>query len=380
MSVRKYTVDGKTLYEVYVSERSKTNRMLRIQKKKRGYETKAEAERAEKKLISDCAKTLQDAEGLGDKWGEVVLKYRDCRLRYSKIQRSTVDEYVTMMKIWTEDFWNKPISEVTRNDVRNSIEKARVAGKSNSLISKLLHTIGRIHNWAREEGVTTRRLEKITAGIKVDSVEDKDPPILNSEQLRIFMYEAQRRESEWFHIWAMGVLTGMRSSELVALKWDCVDLQRRIIHVNLTYNKKDDVWKIPKGKRCRTVPINESLREILLELKASRQNEFVLPRLAPWMRGEAAAYTRLFCKEIGVPQVTFHALRACWATTMLASGVPLTRVMKCGGWAELRTMQRYNRMAGVDERGATDCLDSLMPNFSNAEVLDFCTELQTNHV
>lgn len=34
----------------------------------------------------------------------------------------------------------------------------------------------------------------------------------------------------------------------------------------------------------------------------------------------------------------------------------MTKVMKIGGWKDIKTMQIYLRLAGVDEKGATDGL------------------------
>ena len=33
--------------------------------------------------------------------------------------------------------------------------------------------------------------------------------------------------------------------------------------------------------------------------------------------------------------------------------------MKIGGWRDLKTMARYVRLAGIDEKGATESLDFL---------------------
>jgi hypothetical protein len=46
--------------------------------------------------------------------------------------------------------------------------------------------------------------------------------------------------------------------------------------------------------------------------------------------------------------------------------------MKICGWRDLKTMEFYIRVAGVDEKGATDCL-STMP--SEAQVMDNVVEL-----
>ena len=86
-----------------------------------------------------------------------------------------------------------------------------------------------------------------------------------------------------------------------------------------------------------------------------------------WTRGEQAKDLRAFLKGMGFPSINFHALRACFATQLLAKGTPAAIVMKICGWRDLKTMEFYIRVAGVDEKGATDCL-SILP--SEAEVMD----------
>jgi integrase len=79
----------------------------------------------------------------------------------------------------------------------------------------------------------------------------------------------------------------------------------------------------------------------------------------------------MFLVGIGLPAVRFHDLRASWATVLLSKGVEPIKVMKMGGWKDMKTMMIYTRKAGVDIRGATDCLNLHNPNVDPAEVLQF---------
>jgi len=85
-------------------------------------------------------------------------------------------------------------------------------------------------------------------------------------------------------------------------------------------------------------------------------NRHLLPRNKQWDRGDQSRPLRAFLVEAGLPSVKFHTLRACFATQLLADGVEMTKVMKIGGWKDIKTMQIYLRLAGVDERGATNSL------------------------
>ncbi len=42
---------------------------------------------------------------------------------------------------------------------------------------------------------------------------------------------------------------------------------------------------------------------------------------------------------------------------MLANGIPAPVVMKIGGWKKTATMDIYLRLAGVETKGATECLE-----------------------
>ncbi len=66
---------------------------------------------------------------------------------------------------------------------------------------------------------------------------------------------------------------------------------------------------------------------------------------------------KAFCVSEGLKPIKFHTLRACFATHLLAAGVPEAKVMKVGGWKDRETMMIYVRMAGIDEAGATEALD-----------------------
>ena len=90
-------------------------------------------------------------------------------------------------------------------------------------------------------------------------------------------------------------------------------------------------------------------------------SKYVLPRSWEWDKGLQARVLRRFCYLHGLPSVKFHTLRACFATQMLRSGVEAAKVMKICGWKDLKTAERYIRLAGVDERGATEGLD-FIPN------------------
>ena len=101
------------------------------------------------------------------------------------------------------------------------------------------------------------------------------------------------------------------------------------------------------------------MRNLILEIKGSRdipKSKYVLPRNKEWNNGDQAVSLKTFLKSLNIKPVKFHALSACFASQVLSNGVPAPIVMKIGGWKNTSTKDIYLRLAGVDTKGATECL------------------------
>lgn len=156
----------------------------------------------------------------------------------------------------------------------------------------------------------------------------------------------------------MACYTGFRNGELNTLKWERVDLDKRLMVISLSWNQKNG-FKETKSGDDRNVEIAESLLPLLKTLYEKRTSEFVLPRLEAWNKGSQASILKEFLDKHNLPQVRFHDLRASWATIMLSKGIEPIKVMSMGGWKDLKTMQIYIRKSGINIQGITNQLNFL---------------------
>ncbi len=180
------------------------------------------------------------------------------------------------------------------------------------------------------------------------------------EEIKKLLSTAKALDNRWYPVWAFAILTGMRSGELHTLTWDQIDLEKGLILVDRSYDSNTKKIGPTKARYWRTIPINDSLRRLIMDIRKSSDKlpcNHVLPRIKDWDNGGQAVPLKTFLKSINVKPIKFHALRACFATQMLANGVPAPVVMKIGGWKKTATMDIYLRLAGVDIQGATDCLE-----------------------
>ena len=77
----------------------------------------------------------------------------------------------------------------------------------------------------------------------------------------------------------------------------------------------------------------------------------------------------MFLMGMGLPPIRFHDLRATWATILLSKGIEPIRVMKAGGWRDMKTLMYYVRLAGVDIRGMSDVLKLHDPEQPRGQVV-----------
>lgn len=396
MSIKEWIgPQGEKLFSVYVNLRSRPMPHLRFQKRVTGIKTMAEAQRTEKALVKELTMKVAQGEGHGFTWRMVVDKWAafvdSPYFMDRKYNPSTVSDYVSMMHTWTKDWLDKPAAEISRGDGREVLDRVLAQGRTKAFQKRLKNTINMIFNWGIESKIIRGVTHSPVFGLKIVLKEDKKPEILKLEEIRRLLKEARERNHPWYPIWAVALLTGMRNGELFALKWSDVDLEKGLITVQRSYNKRTKEFKSTKAGYWRTVPISEELKCLLLDLRHRHHYDrgdfggcsgfggddggggftgggggrdsvgldFVLPRLELWGQGAQARVLREFCIAVGLSPIKFHTLRACFATQLISSGVEPIKVMKVCGWMDLKTMARYVRLSGVEESGATEKLKLL---------------------
>ena len=236
--------------------------------------------------------------------------------------------------------------------------------------------LGRIFMYGMEKRLIKNMDRPPTFGVPIGRQEEKKPEILTLEEIRKLLSSARQLQNPWYYHWALALLTGMRSGELYALLWTDIDWENNSLTVSKSYDSRFNVVKSTKAGYWRTVPISPELRSLLMEISTSAgDREHVLYRHSHWTEGMQASELRKFCIGIGLPSVRFHALRACFATQMIRNGVPPIQIQKICGWRDLKTMQRYIRMAGIEVTGTTDSLKIMPEADVAAKVVNLFTRL-----
>lgn len=381
MAITNYVENDMQYWQVYINLRSRKNPRIRLQKRLMGLESEAKAKSEEKKLIRELSEKLVKAERLGSTWSEVIDRWQDFHKENpsDKYVDTTIDDHVARLRNYTVIWLNRPACELNRGDGREVLSTAEREGARKNFLRRLKNTINVVYKWGIEERLIPGVHQSPVHGLEIQKEkEDKPPEILTRQQICQLLVEAKRQGHSWYNVWAVALLTGMRSGELNELKWSDIQLipadkvaemerfpiGRRsygLLRVTRTWNTRHKKVGPTKGGYWRTVPVSSELYKLLTEIRSEQTpgTEYVLPRFSQWRKGGQAKVLRMFCLGNSLPSIKFHTLRACWATQLITDGVSATRVMKIGGWKDIKTMQRYIRMAGIEEMGATESLEFL---------------------
>jgi len=326
--------------------------------------SKAEAQRVFTELVVEVDRKLsQQATG--------AMLYRELLEKFYKsleerdLTPKTIENYRFCLDAHTLKLWRtRRIDAITHDEVRKLI-KVTLADKSSSHQQSVLKFVRGVFNYAVEMGALSRAPIPTLHFRKADKIKK----VLTEPQIKIFLEKAREYDHEWYSIWASAIYTGMRNGELHALTWDKVDLESRKILVSCSWNKKDGHKDLTKSGADRVIEIAPTLVTVLKELKLKNPGVFVLPRIQSWDEGRQAEILRTFLLGIRLPRIRFHDLRASWATVLLGKGIEPVKVMKMGGWKDLKTMMIYVRKAGIDIAGMTDSLDLHDPSQKTGQVI-----------
>jgi excisionase family DNA binding protein len=141
--------------------------------------------------------------------------------------------------------------------------------------------------------------------------------------------------------------TGMRRAEILNLKWEDVNLEKKEIKVRKT-----------KSGSIRTIPINETLYSMLSRLKKKKSSPGYLfnnPRTGQPFKDVKKAFKGA-CERAGVEGLRFHDLRHTFASRLVENGADLITVKDLLGHFSVRITERYTHSNKNTKRQAVESL------------------------
>lgn len=215
-----------------------------------------------------------------------------------------------------------------------------------------------VNNEAREVGAKTlknawgflssviRESTGQTVTVRLPQVVAQDLPYLAPDQIPAYLTAIRGCYCEAALLLA---LSGLRRSELLAVRWEDIDLDAGCIRVRgaAVPDERGQLVYREENKNTtsrRTVPfLLPRLRAILED--AEPVGEYVVTCN---YNNIGRASTRA-CREAGLPEVGLHGLRRSFASLAYHLGLSEEVTMRAGGWSDIYTMRRiYTKVSEAD--------------------------------
>jgi len=140
------------------------------------------------------------------------------------------------------------------------------------------------------------------------------------------------------HLEAMArfsLATGVREQNCLGLKWEQVDLSRRVAWI---YN--DEV----KNGKSLAVPLNQEALKVLREQRFKNDVYIFTYKGERVLRANNSAWRRAL-KNAGIENFSWHNLRSTWASWHVQNGTSINVLQELGGWETIEMVRRYAHLA-----------------------------------
>jgi integrase len=310
------------------------------------------AQRIYDRLKSEIAegKWFEKLPGELKNFGEMMDKYETEHVS----QKASARQYKGYIRNLRSFFKDIPLLEITPSLINDYKLKRRNDGVGPASINRELAVLRNAFNkalrewgWVRDNPVTRIPMEKEPPGRVRYLTDEEFGKLLRAcpEWLRPIILTARH--------------TGLRKENILSMKWNQVDLSRRVITIERTKN----------GERLG-LPINETLLELFKKLSKVRYigSEHVFyhpPARKKSAKGtfngrryyEVKTAFQNALKEAGIKDFRFHDLRHCFASALVQRGADLYEVQRLLGHKSHVMTQRYAHLAPENLRNAVSKLD-----------------------
>ncbi len=171
------------------------------------------------------------------------------------------------------------------------------------------------------------------------------------EQKKIESYILNSHDRRLFGI-LLGLYSGMRIGELIALEWDNIDFDKGLIYINKTVYRNKNIkgeWEVcidkPKTKSSkRVIPLPACIVDLMKNYRLSAKSNYVIEN-KKGERMSIRSYQYIFEKlteKVGVRKLNFHAIRHTFVTRALECGMDIKTLSEIMGHKNASiTLNRY---------------------------------------
>lgn len=264
-----------------------------------------------------------------------------------KLAYNTLKPYAPALKRAQEHFGDTPINTIKPIDISRMIKQFARKGYAQKTVKTQLMVLNQVCAFAVERGYCDANAAR---DIKIpDGLAKKKVASSSSEDIA----RVKASVNCTFGLFAyMALYTGLRCGELLALTWEDIDLEKRLIHVtkSIYHDNNKPVVKTPKTETSvGAVPILDALLPVLQRAK-KRGPIFPDGDGGYLTQGHYKKKWSLYKEESGVA-ATPHQFRHAYATMLFEAGIPAEKAQILLRHAQISTTMDIYRDIRADKLG-----------------------------
>lgn len=317
-----------------------------------------------------------------------------------EVESKTISQIMT---IWLFDFLHnsdriKPSTFQRYEGIyRNYIKKSSIAGytlkevdimklqlyfnelaktKTTSQLENINKVLKVFFNWCVNNNyILNNPTNKVSLkGNKSDKIikKNKSVEMLSENEIKIIKEYIKNTNFELLIL--LDFATGLRLGELLALDWNCINLDKKYLKVERSvkevyiYDDEDTkhietIFQAPKTENSiRIVPIPNSIIKMLEKILVKDGLLFHDSSNRP-LKGKNVVYQwKKILKENNIPHKKFHAIRHTYASMLLKNGVDIETVAELMGHSAISITQIYLHSSSTQKLDSVNKINYLFEN------------------
>jgi integrase len=344
----------------------------RKQKKKRGFQTKKEAEKALAALLNELNEGLY-IEPSKQTFSDYMRFWLDTKAHEMSIQ--TLKAYESYLKNHIlSSLGPLPLASLTPMHVQGFVRELRSKGLSEWTVKRIFNVV----NASLNAAVKMELIKKNPAlSIEKPKVTSKETTIWNLTEVSLFLKHSM---SSPYHIaFLLAVTTGMRQGEILGLRWRDVDFENECLYIRQTLTHDGKGFK--EGAKSKAGNRSVGLDAVTVSNLKQHRKRIASNRLKQgpaYLDSDLVVSTstgkpinprnvlRTFYSLIvkaNLPKIRFHDLRHTHASLMLQQGENIKLISKRLGHSSVKiTLDTYSHVLPNMQQEASNRLANKLFN------------------
>ena len=289
---------------------------------------------------------------------EIALQWLDVYVKNNNKQSEFVNRRYALNGNLIPYFGSKDISKISTYDIEEykqyQLQKRNLSPKS---INNYLCILSRCLKSAQEWGII-----KDFPKIKLLKVPPQKYDYLTEQEAERLL---QHSTGVWHDMILLAVRTGLRFGELIALKWEDINLMERLLIVNRSIVR--GIEGSPKNNKSRTIPLTLSVCQMLNNRIHNGKYVFQYDNSLPLQYNICRNRLHEICELAGLRKMNWHMLRHSFASHLAGKRNSIVAIKELMGHSDIKTTMRY---AHVNLPVLQNTIESLEPSFQeNATIM-----------